>query len=31
MSEYKSSDYAYLLEDVMKNNFTHAWGQEELW
>ena len=31
MSKYKSRNYAYLLEDVMKNNFTYAWDQEELW
>jgi len=24
-------NYAYLLEDVIKNNFTYAWDQEELW
>ena len=31
MSKYESRNYAYLLEDVMKNNLTHAWNQEELW
>lgn len=31
MSEYISRSYAYLLEDLMKNNFTYAWNQEELW
>ena len=31
MSEKETRSYAYLLEDVMKENFKNAWKQEDLW
>ena len=27
----EARNYAYNLEDVMKDNFEYAWDQEELW
>ena len=31
MNNYEHRSYAFLLKDVIKNNFTHGYDQEELW
>lgn len=31
MNSYEHRSYAFLLKDVMKNNFNYVYDQEELW
>jgi hypothetical protein len=31
MNSYEHRSYAFLLKDVMKNNFNYGYDQEELW